>query len=215
MTDEPIPRPLIVLGEAFGVMSRELDERMRDTPLAGGTVFDIFDLVDEHMTLLAVHVAAFAEAVNEGLGRLTDEPDAYFHGVAGRLTTELEAILDGYADVRGLNPSDEDFEGWSLLVEIYEETLFQIQRWLEEAVEFLDDPVAVVKRRGIPAGGTVNVGLEMKPPRQMKALTRWLQRRGHDLQAAAHDRAMAEARQHGHLQGMVVGSLLGWWMGKG
>ena len=215
MTDEPIPRPLIVLGEAFGVMSRELDERMRATPWAGGTVFDIFDLVDEHMTLLAVHVAAFAEEVNEGLGRLTDEPDAYFHGVTGRLTTELEAILDGYDDVRGLNPSDEVFEGWSLLVEIYEETLFQIRGWLGEAVEFLDDPVGTVKRRGIPPGGTVNVGLEMKPPRQMRALTRWLQRRGHDLGVAAHDRAMAEARQHGHVQGMVAGALLGWWIGKG
>ena len=210
MTVEHIPRPLIV---ELRLMARELGTRMDETPFVTGTVFDIFDLVDEHAALLGLHVSAFGEEVNQGLGRLTDEPDAYFHRVARRLNTELDAILDGYDEVRRLKPDDADFEGWSLLVQIYEETLFQLQLWLEEVVEFLDDPVAGVKRRGVPAGGTVHLQLEMRPPHQMKALTRWLKHRGHDLRAAAHDRAMAEARQQGHLTGMAVGSVLGWWLG--
>ena len=59
----------------------------------------------------------------------------------------------------GLDPSPDDFEGWSLLVEIYEETLNQIRDYIAEVVEFLDDPVAGVRKRGIPADGSGVVNL--------------------------------------------------------
>ena len=216
MTDDPIPRPLIVLGEEFRLMAEELGTRMDETPFETGTVSNIFDLIDEHMELLNDHVGAFGEEIGEGLGRLTHEPDEYFHGVASRLNAELEGILDGYDDVRRLKPSYEDFEGWSLLVEIHEETLFQIQLWLEEVVEFLDDPVAGVRKRGIPADGSgaVNLHLEMKAPRQMKLLTRWLKRRGRDV-TAAQEESWAQEQRRVHRQGLIVGSLIGWWIGKG
>ena len=216
MTDDPIPRPLIVLGEDFRLMAEELGMRMDETPLETGTVSNIFDLVDEHMELLADHVGAFCEEISEGLGRLTHEPDEHFQGVASRLNSELEGILDGYDDLRRLEPSHEDFEGWSLLVEIYEETLFQIQLWLKEVVEFLDDPVAGVKKRGIPADGSgaVNLHLEMKAPRQMNALTRWLKRRGRDV-TASQEEAWALEQRRVHRQRLVLGSLIGWWIGKG
>ena len=216
MTDEPIPRPLIILGEEFRLMAEELRLRMDETPLETGTVYDIFDLVDLHMTLLGTHVNAFCEEVGNGLGRLTHEPDEYFHGVADRLNTELHDILDAYDDVRSLTPSHEDFEGWSLLVEIHEETLFQIQRWLDEVVEFLDDPLAGVKKRGIPSDGSgaVNLHLEMRAPRQMNRLTRWLNHRGHHMTAAQNEAWAAQDRRRAHRTGMIAGTLLGLWLGR-
>ena len=119
--------------------------------------------------------------------------------------------------MRGLKPSDDDFNGRSLLVEIYEETLFQIHDWLEEVVEFLDDPVAGVRKRGISADGsrTVKLQLEMRPPRQMNCLARWLKRRGHDLTTAQEEAWAAQDRRRAHRTGLVVGSLLGLWPGKG
>ena len=216
MTDDPIPRPLKILGDDFRLMAEELGTRMDEMPFETGTVSNIFDLIDEHMEHLADHVNAFGEEIGEGLGRLTHEPDEYFRGVTSRLNAELEGILDGYDDVRRLKPSDEDLEGWSLLVEIYEETLFQIQLWLEEVVEFLDDPVAGVRKRGIPAdgGGVVNLQLEMKAPRQVKLLTRWLKRRGRDV-TAAQEEAWALEQRRVHRQRLVLGSMIGWWIGKG
>ena len=79
MTDDPIPRPLIVLGGHFRPMAGRLGMRMDETPLQSGTVSDIFELVDEHLELLNGHVVAFGERIGEGLGRLTHEPDEYFH----------------------------------------------------------------------------------------------------------------------------------------
>ncbi len=216
MTDEPIPQPLIILGEHFRLMAGELSMRMDATSFESGTVYNIFDLVDDHMTLLGNHVSAFCEEVSNGLGQLTHEPDEYFHGVANRLNAELFCIVDAYDDVRSLTPSHEDFEGWSLLVEIHEETLFQIQRWLEEVVEFLDDPLAGVKKRGIPSDGSgaVNLRLEMRAPHQVNQLTRWLNRRGHDLMSALQG-SWKEDRRRAHRTGMIAGTILGLWLGKG
>ena len=70
MTDDPIPRPLIILGEDFRLMAEELGMRMDEMPLETGAVSDIFDLVDEHLELLADHVDAFGEDIGEGLGRV-------------------------------------------------------------------------------------------------------------------------------------------------
>ena len=216
MTDESIPRPLIVLGEEFRLMAEELSMRMDETPFETGTVYNIFDLVDEHLTLLGDHVSAFGDQISAGLGRLTYEPDEYFRGVASRISLELDCILDGYDQVRHLMPSDEDFEGWSLLVEIYEDTLSQIQDWLREVVEFLDDPVAGVRKRGNPADGSggVNLHLEMRAPRQLNRLTRWLDHRGHDPTAAQNEAWAAQDRRHAHRTGMVAGTLLGLWLGR-
>lgn len=215
MTDEPIPRPLIVLGEEFRLMIDGLLMGMDETPFEIGNVFSIFDLVDEHLERLARHVTTFCEEIGNGLGRLTHEPDEYFRGVASRMNMELEEILAGYNDVRGLTPAHEDFEGWSLLVEVYEDTLFQIHDWLEEVVEFVDDPVAGVRKRGIPADGTgtVNLQLEMRPPHQLNRLTRWLNHRGHDLMAELQS-ALEEDQRRAHRTGMIAGTILGLWLGN-
>ena len=85
LTDDPIPRPLIVLGEHFRLMFQGLGMRMDEAPVETGAVSDIFEQVDEHLELIKSHVVAFGEVVSEGLGRLTLEPDAYFHQVANRL----------------------------------------------------------------------------------------------------------------------------------
>ncbi len=45
MTDESIPRPLIVLGEEFRLMAEELSLRMDETPFETGTVYNIARVV--------------------------------------------------------------------------------------------------------------------------------------------------------------------------
>ena len=211
MTDDPIPRPLIVLGEWFRQMDDESSRRMNEAPLQTGTIYDIADLIDDHLHRLVDHVNAFADVVNEGLGRLSYEPDEYFNGVARRLEAELDGILDCYDEVRGLTPGADDFEGWSLLVEIHEETVYQIQRWLREVRDCVDDPVSVARKRSVSDGDdtVVNLALEMQPPRQVKQLTRWLEYR-----ARANEHAWAQHQRRARRNSMIAGTLLGLWWGK-
>lgn len=213
MTDEPVPRPLVLLGEEFRRMCREVDTRMDAAPFKSAPLFDICELLDEHLPLLSEHVTGFGEEINEGLGHLTHEPDSYFRRIARRMNAHLDAILDGYDDVRSLDSNAEDYTGWSLLVEIYEETLFQIHLWLDEVVDFVDDPVTFLKQRGVPPGGTLNLSLQMEAPPQVDRLTQWLNRRGYVLQAAQEEE-YGKALQRSHTQGLVAGTLLGWWLGS-
>ncbi len=213
MTDDAVPRPLVLLGEEFRRMCREVDTRMDETPFRNAPLFDIGELLDEHLPLLSEHVTGFGEEINEGLGHLTLEPDSYFRRIARRMNSHLDAILDGYDDVRSLDSNAEDYTGWSLLVEIYEETLFQIHLWLDEVVDFVDDPVTFLKQRGVPPGGTLNLSLQMEAPPQVDRLTQWLNRRGHVLQAAQEEE-LGKALQRSHTQSLVAGTLLGWWLGS-
>ena len=57
MTDDPVPRPLVVLGEHFRPMAGRLGKRMDEVPVEAGEVSDTFGLVDEHTALLTAHVA--------------------------------------------------------------------------------------------------------------------------------------------------------------
>lgn len=217
MTADSIWRPLVVLGGEFRVMVEKIDRQMDTTRPKTGVVHNIFDLVDEHLALLVDGVNDFADEVREGLGQLTDEPDEYYQRVAYRMNAELEGIFHGYDELRSLNSNHEIYEGWSLLVEIYDETLLQIQNWLEDVVEYCEDPNAVLKRRGLPTDGTaeVDLRLEMQPPRQLKRLTRWQERRGRQL-TLAQDAAWArEQRRSAHRTGLIAGSMIGWWLGKG
>ena len=43
MTDDSIPRPLIILGEEFRLMAGELEMRMDETPFETSSVFSIGD----------------------------------------------------------------------------------------------------------------------------------------------------------------------------
>ena len=122
---------------------------------------------------------------------------------------------EGYDNVRCLQASDEDFEGWSILREIYEETLYQIRGWLDEVVDFLDDPVAGVKKRGLPADGSgvVNLDLVIKAPRQLNRLTSWSKRR-YDLMAAEHQNAWVQEERRARRDDMILGALAGWFIGN-
>lgn len=208
-----LPRPLILVAEEFRRMSAELNARMVATPFKTDTPFDIVDLVNEHLALSAAHVTAATEALVKLDDLASSAPDSYFRGIARRLNTEVQAILDGYDELRSLTPSGEDVEGWSLLVEIYEEILYQIRQWCDEFVELHDDTAAFIRRRGLPPpGGTLTLTPQFDSPPQVDRLGRWLERRQRRILADLNkEQKRTRRRVGGH--GFVVGVLMGLWRG--
>lgn len=218
MTVDPNRQALGIVGNEFRLMVKKIDRRMDDAPATTGVVYSIFDLVDEHLSLLVDCVEDFTDAVSEAHRMATNERDDHYQRVSYRMNAELDGILDGHDDLRSLNANDDVYEGWSLLVEVYEETLIQIRDWLEEVAECYEDPVAALRKRGLPTDGSepINLSLVMKAPRQLKRLTRWQQRHGRQLAIAiAEDEAWArEQRRSAHRTGLIAGSMIGWWLGK-
>ncbi len=208
-----LPRPIILLVEEFRRMVAMLNARMDATPFKMSTSYDIVDLVTSHLDFSATHVTRATDAIVEFHDQAPPAPDSYFREVSRRLNTEVEAILDGYDELRSLRPSGEDFEGWTLLVEIYKEILCQIRQWFDDMVNLHDDPAAFIKRRGLPsAGGTLTLSLQFESPRQIDRLGRWLERRQRGILAdLKKQRKRTRRRADGN--GFVVGVLMGFWRG--
>ena len=215
MTTEPIPRPLVVLREEFQAMSESLISRMGVIPPKSDLEVDVLDLSGEHVKKLSDHVHSFCEQIAQGLGTITYESDDHFRRIVDRLAKELNGILDGYDDVRSTTPQPDDFEGWKLLVGIYEDTLHQIRDWLTDVLEFLKDPVAGVEKRQIPADGNghVNLLLEMRAPKQVHDLIDWLERIGEEILMDIEDDRKQNRQRVGSaelIMGLLLAAMTGW-----
>lgn len=216
MNTEPIPRPLIVLRLEFSEMATSLNSRMITQPERSDLEFDVIDLICEHINKLKNHVNDFCKHVSEGLGTITYETDDHFRRIGSQLGNELNGILNGYDKVRCLTPHPDDFEGWKLLIQIYEDTIRQIQDWLTDVMMFLNDPVAEVEKRKVPTDGNdlVTLHLEMNPPNQMQGLTRWLERLRDELSATYDEELTPEQNQHRlNSADLVIGTTLGLMIG--
>lgn len=212
MTSEPIPRPLIVLREEFNSMSVALNSRMGTKPRRSGREIDILDLSGEHVIKLSDHVHVFCEQISDGLDTITYEPDEYLRRIVSLLCTELNGMLNGYDEVRCLTPHPDDFEGWKLLVGIYEDTLLQIRDWLLDVLAFLNNPAAGVQKRQNSADedGLVTLYLEMKAPKPMYDFIDWLQRIRDEIPLIHHnDLTMEQNRQRTGRAEMTIGTLVG------
>ena len=212
MTTEPIPRPLVVIQEEFHATAGSLNSRMLAQSRFYDREFDVLDLSGEHVQKLSDHVHLFCEQIAKGLGTITYEPDEHFRRIVNLLNKELNGMLDGYDDVRSRTPSEEDIEGWNLLVQIYEDTLRQIQDWPSDVLEFLNDPIAgVQKRQNSPDGtGNVTLLLEMKAPKPMYDFIDWLERIRDEISLIHDDDlTMAQNRQRFGSAELIIGTLIG------
>ena len=212
MTTESIPRPLVVLREEFQAMSESLNSRMGTKPLRSGREVDILDLSGEHILKLSDHVHVFCEQISDGLDTITYEPDSYLRRIVSLLCKELNGMLNGYDEVRCLTPHPDDFEGWKLLVGIYEDTLLQIRNWLSDVLAFLNNPVAGVQERqnSTDEDGLVTLYLEMKAPKPMYDFINWLERIRDEISLIHDDDLTVEQnRQRIGSTELIMGTLIG------
>lgn len=217
MTTESIPRPLIVLREEFQPMAESLNSRMLKQPRPSSRKFDIFDLTGDHIQKLSNHVRLFGEQIR-GIGTIAYEPDEHFRRIARHLKKELNGMLDGYDDVRSRTPYEDVFEAWKLLVEIYEDTLHQIQDWLTDMLKFLNDPISEAETRKKSVDGTslVRLDLELNAPEQMLDLQHWMERRIEEQTFLNRGDALTQKQNRARvgsaelIMGILIAAMTGW-----
>ena len=170
-------------------MTESLNSRMNAYPRHSNHKFDVLILSGDYIQKLGDHVHSFVEQIAKGLGTITFEPDEHFRRVVRLLNKELTGMLDGYDDVRSRTPFEEDFEGWKLLVQIYEEALRQIREWLADVMDYLNDPFAETQKHQKSVDGKflVTLQLDMKAPKQMDSFKHWLERTRDEILATHED----------------------------
>lgn len=192
-------------------MSESLHSRLVAQTGHSDVEFDVLDLSGDYIQELSDHVHSFCEQIAKGLGTITHESDEHFRRIVRQLNEELTGILDAYDEVRSRTPYEEDFEGWKLLVQIYEDTLRQIREWLTVVMNFLNDPVTGVEKRKESGDGNnlVTLQLEMKPPNQMDDFICWLERIEDEVLAAHEvDKTTKQNRQRAGSAELIMGILL-------
>ncbi|MCY3792897.1 MAG: hypothetical protein OXG51_00805 [Gammaproteobacteria bacterium] len=173
------------------------------------------------------------EEVNRELSSMVEASsavEAEVHRAAARLEVQLEHLLNNYNEVRRIQPDYGYADGWRFLTSVYRDLLTQVQRWLDELIDFTEDPIATLKKRQLPTSGKVELTFVLKivPSPSFTELANWANRKATELEVAEEERfehfeAQAEeaAARSARAEGRSLFALilavfgLGWLVGGG
>ena len=228
MAEESIvPKPVMVLGDALRPISREMEKRMLEVPARTERQEDILKFVSRHLGRVGDDVVALTDELNGDLRNAIAAGDnsAAIWRATGRFEMCVERLLDSYDEVRRVKGDARDAPGLLLLSDIYRERLDQARAWLDEVLDFVDDPIATLRKRGLATEGdvdlTISLTLEASP--QMDSLVRWGKQRAEELSRSGWDypdggevetaKHGGRRRDYGVLALMLSAFGLGWLMG--
>ena len=219
-----LPRQTLALGKCVRPIASKFRVRMESRPKRSEQETDFLSFVGNHVEQIQANLDRFVDEASQ-LGELLEVADTSENAVqrgAARMEICLERLLDDYDEVRRTVPGLADSEGCRLLEKVYRETLLQIQGWLDDLIECLNDPMGALEKRGL----TVEEGkrlpivldLELEPPPSLTDLDRWAVQR-EDRLIAAEEAESIEASAHMSRRrtgclGLLATFGLGWWLGK-
>lgn len=176
MSEEPTPQTLTTLREEFKDVADNLNSGLIALPKYSNKAYDLIELTRVHIKNNSDHVRRITDLINEGLADTENKTAKDVHRVVRRIGKEIDGLIDGYDEVRCLLPYEDDFKPWALLIEIYHDTLCQLQQWLADVLEKLDEILAteIDRSTDCQTKQTVIVHLEIKAPNAMVQLADWL-----------------------------------------
>lgn len=215
MADASLLSPqLIALKGAIGPVARSFRSRAETAPPRTEDVGDMIYFVSDHLDRIADWSGDFVEEIINRLGHAATDPDAKdaeVRSAVSSIDTRLEWLMDDWDDVRSAEPDPTDERAWRLLMDLYRDIVGQVQDWLDELTEILDDPLAAAEKRGLAEEKTAHITLSLtfRRPSQTKALVRWAERRTIELERAARK----TAGRHSFFAALLIGIGLGWLLG--
>ena len=219
-----LSRQTLALGECVRPIASKFRARMERRPNRSEQETDILSFVGNHLEQIQADIGRFVDEVNE-IGELlevADTPENAVQRGAARMEICLERLLDDYDEVRRTVPGLADSEGCRLLETVYRDALLQIQGWLDDLIECLNDPMGALEKRGLALEKgkplPITLDLELGAPPSLTDLDRWIQQRA-DRLIAAEEAESIEASAHMSRRrtgclGLLATFGLGWWLGK-
>ena len=170
-TPPTLPRPIDVLGDAWGPIVDKCHARMDVEPPQSRRPKDIIDFVERHLDRcldesqqFIVECESLFNVLSEQLARQatdTDDLESAIHRAAARVELCLDRLLIGYHELRRVKPGPLD-AGWSVLSDAYGETLLDIRDMLDDEQEFFADPITYNKIRGLPTTSSVKHTVDLR-----------------------------------------------------
>ena len=217
--DPILPPHVTLLGEALHPLLRKVEGQLRKPVRPIGAKKSFLAEGQRALHQLGDSVTRLISETNRVLSEVisaADLPEAKVHRAIGRFEMILDEMLDSYSELRELYPYPVHKRGHELLLAVYRHRLTQLQGWLLDVVEAIADPVAAVKKKGLPTSGDVQLVLSLtftSPPEQDELLD-WIreqteaqERRAEEAEAqlvAIEEARLAEQRDRDFLGTMVA-----------
>jgi hypothetical protein len=138
------------------------------------------EIVSRHLDELQAIVRKLADRINSLMSDVVaneSATDGDVYRAVGRFEASVDDLLAGYREVCAFDAYSRDAEARDLLAGVYRHTLMEIRDWLEDLVETLENPMAAVRRRGLPTTGYVELPLKLTltAAPELAALARWVE----------------------------------------
>ena len=180
VSDGPLARHLVVLGEALRPLLRrveaELAKPMR--PTGTGETFPIaFENTTGHMSDALQRLDDERIRMFELFRVTTDVPEAQVHDLVVRFEAVVDDLLGRYAELRQARPRSAHVRGHELLTAAFRHPLTHIRVWLRDVVEVVADPTEFLRSKGLPASGKVEVCFDFTYPKEIDEFRDWVAER--------------------------------------
>ena len=182
MSDQPVlPHRVTLLGEAMRPLVQKISDRI-DIPVTPvADVYAMIEIVSNHLTALQDVAHRLPDRIAGLMADVVDNTgasDAEVYRAAGRFEASIDDLLAGYLGVLALRAFGTDAEARDLLAGVYRHTLVEIRDWIAELVDVLADPLAALRKRGLPTSGEVELPLKLTltAAPQLAALSRCFER---------------------------------------
>ena len=189
---------VVLLGETLQPLLRKVEAALSEPVRPIGADENFLDVCRSTLNQFRESVNRLADEANgtlNGVAGAADVPDAEVHRAAGRLEMVLDELLNSYAELREARPHAAHVRGQELLLAALRQTLTEIRDWLLDMVDAFADPVAALKRKGLPTDGSVNLQLifNITTPKELEEFNDWAD--GQVLELEELDDWMSEQEQ--------------------
>jgi hypothetical protein len=182
MTDEiTLPPRLECLGDAMAPLLEKLNVALAEKSLSMVPVNSIVDVIKSGLSDLGRSVHRLTDQVNAlmtDVAAKENASDKDVYRAVGRFECVMDDLIKDYREICGQYAYGNDEEACDLLAETYRHSMREIQEWLQDLVNTLTDPIAALRRRGMPTSGAIEIPLTLTltSAPELARLQRWGER---------------------------------------
>lgn len=174
---------LVAFAEAVRPLAERTRSNVRRTQTRNVDVPDIFHFISRHMRVLQNETDAFCDQVDR---MIEGRPDFDAHRTVLHMNVHVGRLLTSYDTIRRAKPGRGDSRGCSLLRELYRDVLLQIQSWLDDVIDIVNDPVSGLNKRGLSNEDDLTITLDFGSSMpKASALNRWTAQRAAKLKTGS------------------------------
>ena len=236
-----LPSEFIAVRNAGGRILKKLkdDTGPSKKPAGSGNDHEPFDILElevistqlRRLQNVMNHLVSTIEELGEAM-KIGEYGVSTVYNVMGRIEAHVEILQAERFEVGVWRVSGEDLVARDLMTGAYSHTLNEIRVWLEEIIAGLADPIAELEKRGIgpaeqvetlkwvteptPTSVELSFILELTPPPELSALTKWCERQAQRKMAEYERQEQGQIRsgyESARNRSFLFGALFGWWLG--